>query len=260
MSTLPRLDWIFNCLQIIVLLSLLVKTHLSCIHVNGIEMVRSVAPDDHLTSLYSTARKLSVKLANRKSQLTLLSSADCQVLNTCSSIRPDIGKVFSYSDLEVLKKQVLTDARSAIVPISIEEANRDIVTIRKDLNNFLIKSQDSLSRKDYIMLANFTHKSESYQLRSQSIKHNNKLRNLSSSEKLVPCKPEKLVKHKTSLFNKQQKRNKARRAKKRDLRKSNLRSKVNAIIDSGLVVNLSDVDVPDAAYLYLQKAMLSSPR
>ena len=214
---------------------------------------------NYLSTLNKTIVSVSEKLAYRKSQRSFLNSV--QELDLCSSIRPKIGKVFSDPDLENLKNQYLDDCRLKIARISLQEANNDIIVLKQEFRNLFISCQNNLSQSDYLNLSRLAKSTENRILFSQKVKHENKIKrhvnaiNIDNQviQERLACKPEKSVKHNQTVQHKKLMRNRKRRMKCKLIRNVNLAAKVALVKSSGLVINLTDIVVPDGAYLYLSK-------
>ena len=214
---------------------------------------------NYLSTLNKTIVSVSEKLAYRKSQRNFLNSV--QELDLCSSIRPKIGKVFSDPELEDLKNQYLDDCRLKIARISLEEANNDIIVLKQEFRNLFISCQNNLSQSEYLNLSRLAKSTENRILFSQKVKHENKIKrhvnaiNIDNQviQERLACKPEKSVKHNQTLQHKKLMRNRKRRLKCKLIRNANLAAKVTLVKSSGVVINLTDIEVPDGAFLYLSK-------
>ena len=200
---------------------------------------------------------VSSKLAYRKSQRSLL---DIAVFNDiCSSLRPKIGKIFVDPDLERLKLHYLDDCRSKLIDISIQEADSNIESLKLEYQNLLTNSQNIITKKQYLALCKLAKSTEIKILSSQKTKHENKLLYSNNSDinhttvNLALYKPEKTIKHRDTLHFKRIRRNHKRRQKNKIIRNRNLAAKIDSIVNNGLVVNLTDIVLPDCALLYLSK-------
>ena len=218
--------------------------------------------DNSFSNLQKSVVSLSSKLARNKSQRMLLDT----VLNwdLCTSIRPKIGKIFNNPDLESLKCQYLEECREKIVQVSMTEADNNITLLKRQLNDIFHSCQSQISRSNYIKLCKLAQSNESTILLSQKKKHRNKLVHYcKKNSKSVPVdiipvssvysKPEKTVKHYETKRDKRIRRNYKRRRKAKLKRNGNLQSMVESIKSSGLVVNFTEVQVLDCAYVYLSK-------
>ena len=211
---------------------------------------------------------ISGKLARRKSQRSFLETT--LKWDLCSSIRPKIGKSFSNDETELLKSQCLEDCRVKLVQLSIEDADQDILSLKKELKSTFESAELSLSLSDYMKLSKVSHSNESSILSSQMKKHHNKLLHYCmdhfnhippglSSLSSVYSKPEKPIKHHVTVQKHSKQRNRLRRKKRSLKRKDNLSMQINSIKNSGLVVNFTDIEVPDSALLYLSKGSTFVP-
>ena len=210
--------------------------------------------------------ELEIKLHARVSQKQLLVSVknDDKLMDSkiISSIKPKIGKVFIYPDLEKLKRDILLKARSDIIDISLTEANRD----QLDLESKIKLEKTKIMSNDPNVISEDELNAEIFKKISPKLNVLNKRMN----KKLTFFKPTSTTnynieyQHKISSKRKNMRtKTKEQRRKKRQnysrnrkmQRKINLREKVDKIIQNNLVINLSSVDISDIAYLYLAKGM-----
>ena len=201
----------------------------------------------------------SSKLAYRKSQRSLLDLA--RQSDICSSIRPKVGKVFLDPVLENLKLEHLDECRKKLLEVSILEADNDINSLKVRYQELFTEGQLNLTKKQYLSVSKLAKSTESKILLSQKSKHENKLiyGHNNGNERLrtvlnaAHYHPERTIKHKDTILQKRRLRNRRRRLKNRDKRSRNLEAKIEAIKHKGSVVNLTNIDVPDCAILYLDK-------
>ena len=126
-----------------------------------------------LNSLKKTVNSISSKLAYKKSQRSLLDLARHN--DICSSIRPKVGKVFVSPDFERLKLQQLDICRRSIIDISIQESDSDIESVKLKYKEFFTNIQHDVSKNVFLKLSKIAKCTETKILRSQKIKHENKL-------------------------------------------------------------------------------------
>ena len=212
----------------------------------------------HFTSLKKSVLSISSKLAYRKSQRNFLEVVRNNDL--CTSLRPKVGKVYKYTDLEHLKDTCLEECRLKLLDISITEAENDIGLLKGQYITLFNTCQDNISKAQYISLTNLAKLTEKKILMSQKKKHENKLifsgnniNNNSDDNQLRNYHPEKTIRHKETSRLKQVRRNCRRRNKNKLICNSNLTKKVDSILKDGLVVNLTDIIIPDGAILFLSK-------
>ena len=164
-----------------------------------------------------------------------------------------MGKEFHYTDLETKKVQIiLLDARIQILESCCKvEAIRDIEKMKIKLNRRL---DNTLDRQKIEILIN----QQKLKLKTDTEKR------LQKKIDFHLGKPEKNVKQKAVNQKRQQKRlhdkqkrsqkNKNRKRKKKEETANWINKRVDEIKKS-LVVNLSGVDIPNTAYLYLARGL-----
>ena len=168
-----------------------------------------------------------------------------------SSLQPRIGKQFSYQDLESSKKTLLTNVRRQLLELAAEERKRDL----KNAENKLTNLQQN---KDATVLDN------NLQVKSTSIKNrinqkmNKKVNFHSNTTEEVVFTDKRIIRRKTRKKKSSEVKRKNRqkyRANQRSKRQSNLKEKVKEIIEDNVVINLSDLEIPDNVYLFLAKGL-----
>ena len=207
---------------------------------------------NRLNTLYNVVRDQSYSVAMRKSQLVLLQNSfdrDC-----LSSVRPKVGKVYHKADHEIRKATALKVCRDSILNISIEEATEEVAKNCELLKSTLISSQSWISKEEYLHVAKYARNCENYKLMLQNKRHQGNLKHSSTNHLDINIpKPGRLVKHIDSMKAKRKRRNNIRRTKKRNIRNANLNEQLARVKSSGCILNFTDIELPDSAYLYLSK-------
>ena len=216
--------------------------------------------DDDLNALV----ELNLKYHNRLLQLNLLELVSTnQPLYTSKilpSVQPKVGKEYTYQDLEKNKCLILTKARIDLLQLSITEAERDISKIKSDIT----KSESN------VLLQNDNTPPEAIQLQinkhlnPEITKINKKMKKkicYFSGDDTVIVAPQLHLK-KTSTKRRKRKSKKQRKQSNYNNRQNNKKRKAEALADrvasiksNKLVINLSQIDLPDLCYLYLSKGL-----
>ena len=211
-----------------------------------------------IKNLRSTTLKLSSQLAMRKAQKLFLETASES--NVCTSLRPKVGKRFSNPTLEARKSALLDECRKNLVKLGIEEASNDVQSLQNKYKKFFKSVEASQSKGTYIELSRLAKGTERKVLSIQHAKHKQKLeihQRLQHTEGPIPIPNTPVVdrppKHASTRKSNTQARNRRRRLKIKAQRYSRRSERVRLIKDSGFVVNFTEVDVPDSAYLFLAK-------
>ena len=200
--------------------------------------------------------RASSKLTKREAQLQLLhmilDEPSLLSSNILSSIAPKIGKKFAYHDLELKKTKILVEARERILKeCSIVEANRDILKIGKQLRPLTDKSSTETLQR----LQNNTEA-----VRKQCRKQHDKKILFFNSRLSTSAQPARTTSNERrgSWRKKRSEKRKEGRKRHRENRKRKkqewLKNKVKGISTS-VVRNLSSLEAPDEAFLYLAKGL-----
>ena len=176
------------------------------------------------------------------------------------SVQPKIGKSYSYQDLEARKNSILNNTRKQLLRISIDEANRDIISLqdemKKQSNTLKVHQSEDEQKSTKSKIDN----ERSKEKHITSIKHRKKLHfhgykgdlNVDRhSYHSLSGRNKKRIKTKE----RKQKNNKLRHKRIKEEDKKRLKETVDKIIEDNLVVNISSYDIPDLAMVYLSKGL-----
>ena len=199
---------------------------------------------------------ITSKLSRRKSQLSLLESATN--IDILSSIRPQVGKVFTNSEIEKKKLECLENCRVDLVKVAIEDAEKEIGELTANHAQLFETIHNEFPKSQYLKLCKAAKDIEHKILYINNKKHCKKINaaTLKSSTKsctYIPPSAVRPVKHIDTKCRLSCERNRRRRTKDKLNRNHRLSDRVNFIKNNGLVVNFTNIDIPDGAYLFLAK-------
>ena len=199
---------------------------------------------------------LSCKLTRRKTQRALLESATS--IDLLSSLRPKVGKVFINTHFEEQKRKCLEVCRIELVKIAIEEAEIEISELSTSHARLLNATKNEFSELDYQIINKTAKSNERKIICTQNKKHCNKIntimkKGIPASCNYTPPTVEKTITHNDTLHRKKTERNKRRRFKNKTNRNKRQNDRIDYIKNNGLVINFSNIDIPDGAYLVLAK-------
>ena len=208
--------------------------------------------DDHKIRLHAINEKLIKREMQLHLILGILDSRELLGSKILASVKPDIGKQFSYRDLELKKTAILIDARLRILKeCSVVEANRDIVKLGQQMNKLLKPVEDSGPT-----LQSLRNKADKARERIRKT-HQKKIQfhlNKQGKEANPPSSNSKRKKWRKISAEKKKAGRKRYQKNKQNRKKLWLEQRVKEI-SSTVVRNLSHVEVPDTAYLYLAKGL-----
>ena len=206
--------------------------------------------------LVKAARTVSKTQCQIKLLKDVLSNNTLMSSKIISSIEPNIGKKFGFRDLQSEADSILDKCREQLLELSVKDAERSFTNKKNDLvclkKNIITDPNVNVLEVDQTI----NHvKSKTTFL--QSKKHNKKIDfHLKRDHKLPSekyLKPKYVKRKEHNLKTIQRKtidRNNYRKSVKK--RKSESLSKISEKIkQSNIVVNLSDKEIPDLAYIYL---------
>ena len=200
--------------------------------------------------------KINSKLITREMQLRLvwdiLGNGQLNSSSILPSVSPKIGRKFAYRDLELKKEAILQETRLRILrECAVVEANRDIIQLSKGTRNILNKFPQNNG-----VLKQLERNAE--MVRSKIRKNHQKkiqffLGTLSTSN---TTQQENLKRAKLRSINREKKKKKRKKylQKRRNRQKEWLEEKIKKIASS-VVRNLSSIEIPDTAFLYLAKGL-----
>ena len=202
--------------------------------------------------------KLSEKYVKREHQLGLLNKIkeDSVLLtsNILPSIRPKIGKLFHYKDLNQKAQSVLHHARIRILEeCAIPEAQRDTNKLKLGLTRELNRYVDRGRIGKLIDEQNNRLVGSNQKRLDKKVKFHLDKEHLNSNIQL-PQNTNKTQRRKKDADRRRAERRKYRTAK--TARKVEwMKNHVEQNIKGTLVINLSSEEVPDIAYMYLAKGL-----
>ena len=223
---------------------------------------------ENYTKTFKRLQDTIITLQNRQLQRDLLqqTSSDRLLLdsNIISSIKPTIGRTFKFTDLELRKKELLCDLRKSLLQIAIIESERDIKNLTNDSN--IIKERLTSEVPSDNLLNNYQHKLKSEldnNLNSQKKRLNKKVNYFRSTSVVDYFNTSYISIQLSSRASKRVKNKKRKRKNYRNnvkKRKSEaLQHKVRDILADNIVVNLSTLDIPDNAILFLANGLKFVP-
>jgi len=197
--------------------------------------------------------KTEEKLVSREAQLNLLElvhgNEDLLQSKILSSLNPRTGRNFSlHKGLDVKVKALDLHYRKERILIAIEEARLDINKLKTELKDSSTKPSDTTDL--VIRINKRLNKKVNFHL-EKSEKENMKIA-------FVPLPTSKKTRqNKNKTMTKERKREKHRRWRKnkQGSKKKELTDKVEEIKKNNIVINLSDAEIPDLAYLYLANGL-----
>ena len=182
---------------------------------------------------------------------TLLSS------KILSSIQPKVGKEFLNIEVENQKQRILLNTRKQLIKLAIKDKEKNL----QQLNS-------SFNEKKEEMITNFENPNKLLEKLEQI--SNNQCRDINEKmnkkvefhlqgqhEKIKFTKAKVYIKKRSRKPNARQKKKKKATyiAKKKEKTQLKIKAIVNKVKDENIVVNLSNEEVPDAAYVFLQKGL-----
>ena len=182
--------------------------------------------------------------------------------NLISSIKPKVGKKYIYPDLQNNADNILLQCRQRLCKVSITEIQRD-VRANKTLLTSLLEELKEMPGVDMQNIRDLMKSEENNVISTKSNKHKTKqkinLDKLSPDEFKTPH--ESLVKSKTRCekrLKSTKRRQTMRKNYQRNLKikkQTDLALRIKEIKDSNVVINLSNKDIPDEAYIYLSHGL-----
>ncbi len=174
-----------------------------------------------------------------------------------SSLQPKIGRKFNYEDLESKKEEKLNELRKELLSIAMEEKNRDLMTLRGQLvaEKHKLKSTHSATKQKEV-IQRLEEKSATTASRLNK-KMNKKVSFYLQERSEINFTRKKKVRMKTQKQPQERKkknRHNYRRNKKKK-KEERMKEMITKIKDENVVVNLSDEEIPDCAYIYLAKGL-----
>lgn len=213
-----------------------------------------------LNKLAKTVKSVSTSKCQIKLLNSVLESDELLRSQIISSVKPKIGKNYQFRDLQIKADDILLKCRESLLRLSTEEAHRRVKNKENELLvqiNYIRSENDPLvSERDIRTLLHDENSKVSHIISSQ---HSKKLAHFSQDTVLEASNTTNLPTHKQ--LKRLQYNSKSKEAKRSGqtryrvnvkLRKSkSLQNEVLKIKTDNIVVNFSDVDIPDIAYIYL---------
>ena len=212
------------------------------------------------TDLEEDLMQLLGKIQRKESQLKLLQMTvhDNELLHSkiVSSVQPKIGMMFMHDDLEERKVELMNKLRKDILQLSVEEKHKEITTLKSEFKSKR-KTYDESSNNQYDFYVKLEKKSNliakeiNKRMNKKVLFHKeNSNFNIFSSrrifEKKRVCKKSK---------RRRQINRKKYRTKCREKIKNKIRTLIENIKEENIVINLSTLEIPDSAMLYLAKGL-----
>ena len=171
-----------------------------------------------------------------------------------SSLQPKVGKQFIYGDLEDSKRTLLVNARKQLLELAAEERRRDLKNAESKLTNFNLHQNE----EDTVTLDNKIQSKSTIIMNRINQKMNKKVQFHSNSSDVIIFTKDRFPKRKNNKGKSKEAKRRNRqkyRANCKMKRQSRLKSKVEKIVKENIVINLSDLEIPDHVYLYLAKGL-----
>ena len=209
----------------------------------------------------ATLMKLLNKIHVHEAQLKLLEETmkndnllESRIL---SSLQPKVGREFAINELENQKLIILKNTREQLISLAVKEKEtllcqlnaefntkkQDLVTNSENPNNILAKLEQASSKQGRELNEKMNKKVE-FHLQG-------------SHESIKFAKVKSYIKKKKRKPNARQKKKKKTiyRSKQKDKKQEKIKAMVSKIKEENVVVNLSNQEIPDAVYLFLQKGL-----
>ena len=171
-----------------------------------------------------------------------------------SSIQPRIGKEFNYSDLENNKNTLLVTVRKQLLELAVEERRRDLKNAENKLNVLnQNRNEDDIRRlNDKLQARTSKIKNRINEKMNKKVQfHTNNDQVINFTTHCPTRKKKRIMKSKEAKRRNRQKYKENQKTKRRD----RMKAKVEEIIRNNLVINLSNIEIPDQVYLYLAKGL-----
>ena len=207
--------------------------------------------------------KLLGKIQTHEAQSRLLSETikSNELLNSkiLSSIQPKVGRNFVYNDLENKKQKLLENLRKELILLAIKEKEIELQTLNEE---FSTKKQKYIERidntNDFLTRLEKSSAKQTFKLNSKMNKKVSfHLQRHNESIKFTKTKTQKIQKKKKRKISALQK--KKNRIKYKNKQKQKKQEKIQLMVDKikkdNIVVNLSNLEIPNAAYIFLAKGL-----
>ena len=204
--------------------------------------------------------KLLSKIQMHEAQRTLLvETINNRILlesKILSSLQPSIGRMFIHENLEARKMSVLTNTRKKLMQIAIEEKDLELQSLNAD---FTEKKQSYVERSGNA--TQFLNKMENVSTKNShniNERMNKKINfHLQQQHQTIVFTTVKtqVKKKRTWTANRKRKNRLKYNMKQKEKKHQKVVSMVNKIKEENIVVNLSQEELPDCAYLFLAKGL-----
>ena len=201
--------------------------------------------------------KIQKNEAQRQLMVTTLAKHNLLTSGILSSLQPKIGLKFNYEDLENQKVEKMTVLRKELLSIAVEEKNRDLVNLRTQLTSEKQNMKSTLTAAQQKELITRLEEKTATKADKENKKMNKKVSfhlqerteiNFTKKKQVrlrPPRQPPEQKKKNRQNYNRNKKKKKEDR----------LKEIVTKIKDENVVVNLSNEDFPDCAYIFLAKGL-----
>ena len=187
-------------------------------------------------------------------RLILLVKDNPQLLQSkiLSSLQPKVGKQFSYKDLEINKRTLLINVRKQLMDLAAEERRRDLRTVESKLRNLYQSDEEVIKLNSNLQSKVSVIKNRINEKMNKKVQfHDNNVEKVSFTSNRTMKRTKR--KAKTKENRKRNRRN--YKMNQRNKRQNRRKSKVEEIIKDNIVINLSNIEIPDNVYLYLAKGL-----
>ena len=211
--------------------------------------------DTYLNECEKQLEPVVRNLAARKAQYELLKID----LDMFSSHRPRVGIKFPDPLLQTTLDALIEDLRLNIRPLSLEQAEIDIEALRTKKSVLFNSFTPHLNHLQHLELNRRIQQREKEVLAQYAQRHKKKVEYYSQKqiEYTKILKLEKMIKDEQRLKKKEKKKRFTDR--KKIEKQAGLDEKLARIKESGKIVNLSSIEIPDSIYLLLAKGNTFNP-
>ena len=213
-----------------------------------------------ITGVVNRLQTIGHQIGHREAQLDLLNTVnnDKVLLESriMSSLRPRIGKRFCYRDLEKKKVAILADARRNLIKdCATVEATRDVDKFKLRFNKLIHDRKIDESVRNSLDLHQSKVKCELEKKHQKKVNfHRAQVLDRKNVTTKAPQINQKRKRHRQKTQAQRRDQNKAYKKRLKHRKQDWLNTYVDDI-KRNKVKNLSDIDIPNTAYLYLDKGL-----
>ena len=210
-----------------------------------------------IQNVLKSAKQVSSTTSKIRLLTKVLDSDQLLKSKIISSVLPTVGKKYCYRDLSDKADLILEDCRIKLLKTSVLEAERSLSDQKNSLKLHLEKVSEQEKNPVSQLVKEAQEKAEKETLKSHEKKVNFFL-GKKPTEKYPVRDQKKLESRKKDRLRSTQRKSQMRKNWKRNkgaAKKEALKKKVEMIKASNIVVNLSQEEIPDLAYIYLANGL-----